>query len=247
MWTSSTSESRRELRQSLCSGGSLRRGLNKARGARASILLVGLPALTCPRSLLGLHVCFSLDPLRPPPLLALSVTAATSLPGFWITRLEFESASCCRGAFQPVCPLPRWRTLRCFRLVCFHCLRVRLSWRTRRGGGGLEQRRRGRSRSSRGHSVGQVQARDVPCLGAGWLPSKQEGFLPPPTLDDMGKQEVVVDHCTLSFFRLGWRPKYRKKGNTTRPRKGKSGDEDDDLAPQGHLQSSRAQRSTISE
>ena len=36
-------------RQSLCSGGSLRRGLNKARGARASILLVGLPALTCPR------------------------------------------------------------------------------------------------------------------------------------------------------------------------------------------------------
>ncbi|XP_055405448.1 uncharacterized protein LOC129629506 isoform X4 [Bubalus kerabau] len=76
------------------------------------------------RSLLGLHVCFSLDPLRPPPLLALSVTAATSLPGFWITRLEFESASCCRGAFQPVCPLPRWRTLRCFRLVCFHCLRL---------------------------------------------------------------------------------------------------------------------------
>ncbi|XP_025123170.3 uncharacterized protein LOC102393336 isoform X2 [Bubalus bubalis] len=48
------------------------------------------------RSLLGLHVCFSLDPLRPPPLLALSVTAATSLPGFWITRLEFESAFCCR-------------------------------------------------------------------------------------------------------------------------------------------------------
>lgn len=32
------------------------------------------------------------------------------------------------------------------------------------------------------------QARDVPCPGAGWMPSKQEGFLPPPTLDDMGKQ-----------------------------------------------------------
>ena len=76
----------------------------------------------------------------------------------------------CRGAFQPVCPLPRWRTLRCFRLVCFHCLRVRLSWRTRRGGGGLEQRRRGRSRSSRGHSGGQAGGTPGPerAVGVGW-------------------------------------------------------------------------------
>lgn len=36
----------------------------------------------------------ALDPLRPPPLLALSVTAAASLPGFWITsRLEFSPHS----------------------------------------------------------------------------------------------------------------------------------------------------------
>lgn len=68
------------------------------------------------RSLLGLHVCFSLDPLRPPPLLALSVTAATSLPGFWITRLEFESASCCRLAERPWIGLFSSLSLSC--LIC---------------------------------------------------------------------------------------------------------------------------------
>lgn len=43
----------------------------------------------------------SLDPLRPPPLLALSVTAAASLPGFWIIRLESKSSFCCRLAERP--------------------------------------------------------------------------------------------------------------------------------------------------
>ncbi|KAM9749286.1 uncharacterized protein ACBT57_012022 isoform 1-T1 [Dama dama] len=53
--------------------------------------------------------------------------------------------------------------------------------------------------------------REVPCLGAGWLPRKQ-GFLPPPTLDDMGKQEVLVDHHSAIVFWTGIETKVLKEG-----------------------------------
>lgn len=65
-------------------------------------------------SLLGLHICFSLDPPRRPPPLALSVTAAASLPGFWIIRLELKFSFCGRLAERPWIGLFTLLSLSCF-------------------------------------------------------------------------------------------------------------------------------------